>query len=454
MGIRLDWEIEAEQERVPFTGEDPESKRRRRRARLRAVGFVLLVLLLLGSAVGAVYLRLRTVEWQIEQLLRDTVDAEVAALRLGDRTAFLNIQRSATDDWLREQGAFFQQIQDLKLTQDVRLTGRVLDIAVDGQRGRVRVEEIINGVPYARTWFYWRYEDGWRHVPPDYLFWGEVRTQADERLAVRYRAYDADIAAVLFSTVSEWLALGCEALTCDGAAALKVEILPDPALQIGWSPTDPTLLLYPSPFVGVARVDQLFDAQARMAAASLIAERMVLQAMNGLQPLYPADAYYLRQAIVSWLVGRFTRTQTNSFLVESLAANYGPDAVGRLARALVPSSSVSVVSAAVGAASLAQMPLDWRDFLTWRLRLEDDLYATRDEAAYLALYDLTDPAVETLARARFAATTTFPMRTVVSVALGMDERGAPVLRALAQRDDGGQDEVMFRLVENDWKRAQ
>src|SRR5262245_35957409 len=137
MGIRLDWEIEAEQEQVRQAGEDPNTARIRRRARLRVLLVILLVLALFGGVVAGIFWRLRTVDQQVEQSLRNTVDAEVAALRIGDANAFLAVQRSATDDWQLTQQATFDAYQALKVERDLRLTGRVLDAAVDGTRGRI-----------------------------------------------------------------------------------------------------------------------------------------------------------------------------------------------------------------------------------------------------------------------------------------------------------------------------
>ena len=54
MGIRLDWEIEAEQEhRQQSAGEDPESNRARRRARLRFFLVFFVLLALIGGAPPA-----------------------------------------------------------------------------------------------------------------------------------------------------------------------------------------------------------------------------------------------------------------------------------------------------------------------------------------------------------------------------------------------------------------
>ncbi|MBZ0286777.1 MAG: hypothetical protein K8I30_04120, partial [Anaerolineae bacterium] len=167
MGIQLDWEIEAEQEQVRQAREDPLMRRQRWRARLRVLMIFLLVIALFAGGAAAIWLRLRAVDQEIENMLRTTVEAEVTALRIGDVNAFLSIQRSASSDWPMTQQAAFDAYQALKLERDVQLTGRVISANVDHLRGRVAVEEIIDGVPYTRIWFYWRYDDGWRHVPPD-----------------------------------------------------------------------------------------------------------------------------------------------------------------------------------------------------------------------------------------------------------------------------------------------
>ncbi|MEL7233422.1 MAG: hypothetical protein AAGK74_02930, partial [Chloroflexota bacterium] len=164
MGIKLDWEIEAEQSVVQGSGEDKEAKRRRRMAQLRLLLGVVILIGLFASVYGFFVWRLRIVDNEIQRALTDTVQAEVTTLRVSDRNAFLDIQRSASETWAQAQLAEFDEYQALKVNYDVQLTGNVVDVVVDGSRGRVQVEEIIDGIPYVQTWFYWRYaEDGWRH---------------------------------------------------------------------------------------------------------------------------------------------------------------------------------------------------------------------------------------------------------------------------------------------------
>jgi hypothetical protein len=448
MGIRLDWEIEAEQEHHQHT-EDPETRGKRWRARLRFLLVLFVMLAVIGGAVGVFVVRLRQVEGQIEQLLRDTVTAEVAALRIGDRAAFLAMQRSATEDWTRQQDANFAKYQVLKQTQDLNLSGRIIDVKVDGTRARVRVEEIISGVPYGRVWFYWRYEDGWRHVPPDYTFWGDARTANAESVLVHYAEVDEAVAEALAGDVSDWLRSGCSALGCGSLSRLTVEIVPNPAQEIDWLPTDAWTLQVPSPSVNGARLDMPFDTDMQIRVASLLAERLV----GDFTPSYPADAYYLRQAIISWLVMRFAQVQTNSFLIKSLADNYGESAVGRLLHAMQPDSSVSIISSVTGTA-LDAATLDWRDFLTWRLVVENDLIAQQLQEHYLLLYDTTDASVRDQAYLRYGAGATpdDERRVVISAISERDGNNTPQLRAVVRVNDQ-EEEVTFRLVDGVWKRA-
>ena len=47
-----------------------------------------------------------------------------------------------------------------------------------------------------------------------------------------------------------------------------------------------------------------------------------------------------------------------------------------------PDSGASLINLVAGTDTLAQANLDWRDFLTWRLALEDELIARREEGRF------------------------------------------------------------------------
>jgi hypothetical protein len=456
MGIRLDWEIEAEQAQIKSAREDGVLARQRRVARLRLLIFILVVAAVFGGIAALVTWRLRTVDDQIAQLLRNTVDAEVTALRIGDQAAFLAAQRSASEDWVQQQTLLFKDYQQMKLQQDIQLTGQILDLTINDSRARAEVQEIIDGVPYSHIWFYWRYDDGWRHVPPDYTFWGDVQTYQGQGVSVRYQTVDARLAAAMGTAVENWLKIGCAALTCGEQPDINIDVLPDDALQIGWSASNPWQMQMPSPYTQRARSDMPFDLDLQFSVANLVAERLLAVSSPNVQPTYPADAYYLRQAIVSWMVGRFVQVDTNAFVIDSLAKNAGDAAVGRLLQAMQPNSDVSILAQVAGVSSLDQANLDWRDFLTWRLVTEDELIRRRDDANFLLLYDTRDENVRNLASQRFTIVPGEIQRTVLSAPLETGADGVPTLRATVQvQVDGSvtQEEVLFRLVDNVWRRA-
>lgn len=397
MGLRYDWEIEAEKTRVQRSGEGPVFARKRRAARASFLDFHSVCIGDLCRIVGFVAIRLQSVEREIEQSLRSTVEAEVTALRLGDFSSFSTIQRSASPDWLHFQ-QIFNQYQDLKMQQDVQLSGEISDIQVDRTRARVNVQEIVNGVPYTRVWFYWHYDDGWRHVPPDYTFWGETEVQKIQNVTVRYKMVDKVFGKAVAKRVAVWFQTTCATLACGTAPDHRNHT--DETLQVNWVSGDQWWLQIPSPYVRRARSDMPFDVDGQIAVAEKIADRLITQASNNLQPVYPADAVYLRQAVIQWLVGQMVQVNSNSYLIDSLTTNYGVQAVGQLLAAFRPDFD-NWGCWHKSQKSLDQTGLDWADYLTWRLGVEDDLLQKRDEANFLALYDTRDSAVRDSAYTRF-----------------------------------------------------
>lgn len=455
MGVRFDWEIEAEKTQVRRAGESPESKRKRRAARVRFFIFLLVILGIFGGIAALVVWRLDSVEQEIEQALRGTVDAEFTALRLGDYASYSSIQRSASADWLQVQQQIFNQYQDLKMQDGVQLSGTISDIAIERTRARVSVQEIVNGIPYTRVWFYWRYEDGWRHVPPDYTFWGELEVQKIQNVTVRYNMVDKSFGQSVAEKVAGWMQAACAALVCPTMPELTIEVVPDESLQAAWAAGDEWRLQVPSPYVRRARSDMPFDVDSQLLVAEKLADRLVLQSSTNLQPVYPTDAYYLRQAIVSWLVGSMVQIDTHSYVVSSLAVNYGATFVGQLLVALQADSTIGVLTQITGK-SLEQTGLDWRDYLTWRLALEDDLIQRRDEANFLALYDTRDESARNLAYQRFNANIATGEKLVTSAQIEVLTDGTINMRAVVVIGEGSniqQSEVIFRLEDGVWKRV-
>lgn len=458
MGIQLDWDIEADTARFrKVHQEDPQERRRRWRKLFR---FILIIVLLLAVVVAAVYLiqrRLEQVDGRLEQLLKDTIAAEVAALRIGNEAGFMDIQRSATDDWLLHQQQVFDAYQNLKISSDIQLTGTVTDIEISGQRARALVEEIESGVPYVRAWFYWRYEDGWRHVPPDYTFWGEQNSLVSDYFELRYRMVDDRLARQLDTMLTDWLREVCAFLACETLPPITLDIVPDPLPEAVWTASsDAWQMVIPSPYTDRARADQPFTTLLRLQVATLLSTRLVDHTTGNLQPVYPADATFLRSAVITWLTGEFVQMDTGSYLIGSLADGYGEQAVRVLLNLLEPASDMGKLRDVTGVADLSQAGLDWRDFLSWRINTEQDLIAQRNEEAWLRLIDTRNEEARIAAYDRFVASAPPETAVVVATVPGVSSDGLPQIEATVQFGSDGlyrQEIVRFNLVNNVWLRA-
>ncbi len=452
--IRLEWDIET-QKIEKSDSEDPQTKWARRRNLLR---LFLLIAIILGIAVGGILFvqnRLDEVDRELDQLLRDTVQAEVAAIRIGDFDTFINLQRSATDEWLNTQQLIYQNYEQLKVNNDVKLTGNVLATEIEGQRGRAIVEEIIDGVPYAHVWFYWRYTDGWRHVPPDLTFWGEDKVIESENIQIRYRTVDELFAEQINDAVPNWLIRGCEILQCPQTPQLTIEIVPDTPEPIIWVDELNWLIRLQSPYVTGARADSPFDIQRQILFANTIAERLMNQQTNYMAVNSPHDVVHLQQAVVGYLVEQFIQIDTNSLLMESIVTQYGEDKISQLVSLFAPTADMTIIQQVVPA-PLGQANLDWRDFITWRLSLENNLITSRSEAEWLNLYDTSDETVRIEAYNRYTNGILMEQPIAIDQQVQTSASGLPQLRftiRVGTENTFRDDIVLFNLINNIWKRA-
>lgn len=459
MSVKLDWDFENEPRKRENYREDRRGQRARRARYARIVLGVAILLALCAGVGTAVYLRFQQVDARIEALLRDTVQAEVAALRIGNFEEYLNLQRSATNDWVNAQAEMFRNYQTLKAYEDVTLTGRIEDIAIENQRGRVVVEEIIGGVPYWRVWFYWRYEDGWRHVPPDYTFWGAAAAQTVGSVTVNYRAMDARLAQMLAEELNAWATFSCEVVACAQIPAITVDVVTDPLPQAEWVRDDPNdwHLRVPTPLRGRARADVPMDTVMRLELATLLAERVVQasSSTNAIQPL--SDAAFLQNGVMNWFVEEFIGTETEAELVDSLVTNYGRETVPKLLNTLQPEVRIGILSSVTGVTPLSALTVDWSDFVLWRLQAEQVLIVQGDLTRWEGLYDFAVPGVRGIAYERYNTQNQMEIAySVLEVAQGAAPDGVPTLNAVVQRNNGfdvQQMNVTFRLMDGTWLRA-
>ena len=452
--IRLEWNIES-QKIDKSDSEDPQSKRARRRNLLRLL--LLIGLLVMISAAGVIFVRQRLLDLQeqMEQLLKETVSAEVAALRIGDVFTYLKIQDSENQEWRQKQQATFRQYSDLKAREDLVLTGKVLDLEIDGQRARAMVEEIINGVPYVQVWFYLRDAQGWQHVPPDYGFWGEARSIEVNSTVVNYRAADETSATIISETISKWWRQGCEILRCGSIPTLYASIVTDAVQPLSWTGDNRLTLLVLSPYVGRTRTDMPFGVDMQRQIAETLAERLVDLHTSDLLVMNPHDVVYLRQSVISYLADRFQGVDSGTSLVKSLVAVYDEGRILAMLRQFAPQADMSILRQVIQV-PIEDAKLDWRDFIKWRLNTDSSLLADREEQAYLSRYDTSDAAAQQFARQRFQDNRPERVLDVVDQLIWQRPDGSPQLRITANMEAGAGVEqriVLFNLVDGVWKRA-
>ena len=452
--IRFEWKVESQQvER--FDGEDLQAKRRRRRNLLLLL--TLVCALLAAIALALLFLRQRAheVEKQFAQLLQDTVKAEVAALRIGDLYSFLNAQDPNDLGWINEQRAAFQQYSELKAEGAINLTGSILAVAIDRERARVLVQEDLRDLPYARLWFYRRSSEGWWHIAPDHSFWGEASAIETARVLVNYRAADHEFALQVSAALEDWIKRGCDILDCGDRPRLIIDILPEAAESVAWVDEAALRLRIRSPYVDIARADKPFDGQLQVLASTLVAERLVSEHSNKLEAQYPHDAYFLQSRAIAWLSEVFTRFDRGALLMRSIAEKYGDDAIARALAQLTATSDMSILDAAIGQL-LEDAELDWRDFIEWRLTLEDELISAGRQNEWLKLYDTVDESVRLAAYERYSRGAVARDYRVIDQLIWSKPDGWPQLRATVQVSgaDGINEEiVLFNLVNAVWKRA-
>lgn len=452
--IRLEWNVET-QKIDESDSEDPIAKRARRRRALRFIMLIGVVLAVLSFGVLVVRQRLLDVQMQLEQLLRETVRAETAALRIGDINTFLAVQDSASDTWRQRQQSIFREYSELKARHDVDLTGTILDLEIDGERGRVIVEEIINGARYAQVWFYRNLGDKWYHISPDLSFWGQEKTLESDATSIRYYDLDERFAQAISETVGKWLRRGCQILRCDSSPKLSIAVVTHSAQPVSWANDGTATIQVLSPSGGRMSLDSPFDQNRRVLVAEALAEVLISRQTDGLQVVFPHDAVYLRLSTAAYLVKEFLGADGGDSLVDSLAFVYGEEKVAELVDRLAPAASMAILQGVIGGA-LEEAPLDWRDFVKWRLNTEADLIASDAEGDLLNLYDTRDEDVWQAAHQRYQTKTMFRPRAILDQALTRAPDGSAQLRVTVIADVGGNDEervVLFNLVDGVWKRA-
>ncbi len=371
MGIKLDWEVEAEggwQE----IGEDPAAiaARQRRRRRLRNVLIGLLALILL--AAGGTALQLGQARRARRAELEQTIATETLALRIGDRGAFLDVQADV-GEWRRLQADAFETYQSLGVVP----TGEIVEIEVDGEQARVVLRERLDEMPYLVTWFYTREDGGWQHAIPPAGAWGATTEAASTHFDATFPEADRPFVEALLAQLDGWWGAACTLTGCvDYPPRPRVRVMADPLTEVGWAAYDEWTLAIPSPSMGrVPEGEPGPDPALARTLARLVADRWAAVATPdaGESPRPTSDLAWVEAELAAWLGHAIAPDLPTSDFFDPLVDAYSPDVIPALLGSLAGDERLVPALEGATGAQAADLPISWEGYLAHRLRAEAEL---------------------------------------------------------------------------------
>ncbi len=373
MGIKFDWELEGDATRTP---EGDAYQGQQRRTWQRYFWPALLVLVALLGAGTAIYLRLEHVSATLRGQLESTVAAETLALRLGDRSAYLALQAEG-GEWRRIQHDAFDEYQALAPRLDI--PGEIVEMHVGGDTARVTLRETLDGAPYLVTWHYTHSRHGWLHALPDAGAWGKPGEITSEHFTFTFREADRPFVEAMGQHLDAWWEAACRETGCIAPPpGPRVDVRPDPFAAAGWSGEPADRLIIPSPLL--ERVPEngppLSDADAA-ALGRAVAERWA-QALvesagaNRADPPQPgSDLAWMEGELAAWLHHRLDAAAApESAFFTPLEAEFGADFMREFIQAIHRDGRLVPVLQELTGISAAELPVDWRGYIEYRLRAE------------------------------------------------------------------------------------
>jgi hypothetical protein len=382
MGIKLDWEVESEGG-WNEVGEDAAAVAARAR-RTRQVRTILLGIGGLGLIVAAIIgYRLYAVGQQLRADLNAVIAAETLALRLGDRAAYLNIQQDV-GSWRDFQGQRFEQYQ----ADAERLTveGNIVHVDISADQARVEIEESLDSDAYHVLWFYLHTEEGWKHIPPAPAFWGEQKRSVTPHVEFYFYEEDSKLVENLTIKVNAWWEAACRLTGCvQMPKRITIRIEPDPLAKFGWTAYNAETIRIPSPLLGRFKPDGALDPVLEAQLAHLIAERWATFVVGTDVPQDYSDLAWMRDEVGLWLQYGFNQTGGGAPILGPVVDTYGTDKLPRLIASLQEGHELVASLQQITGVSVAELPVEWSSYLTYRLRGEVDLLKKdqRNEAGLL-----------------------------------------------------------------------
>jgi len=375
MGIKLDWNIDAddEQRRVE---EDPlvvAARKQSARQLRNLVIFVAIVSLLAGAVALS---RLRRAEGQRRAELEAAVAAEALSLRIGDETAFLECQEHEPR-WRAFQRGTFEEYQTLG--SRLVVSGEILDLTIDANLARVVLRETLDGEPYRVTWFYEYFPDeGWRRIPSSGAFLGWIRHLETDHFEVFYREADEDYTQAVIAQTETWVGEICGLTPCVGIPQMTVFIVTEPLHEVTWQVGGTPALLVPSPATMRLRERApLEDPALRSGLAETLTWQWATAILGG-AITNQTDAEWMRDELAAWLAVGIDDTQPGSDAMDALVDTYGAELVMEWVSRVRTGERVLPTLALLSGNVLTTLPVPWEGFFEHRLQVE---FETGDPAS-------------------------------------------------------------------------
>jgi hypothetical protein len=394
VSIRLDWQIESEDE-VTQVQEDASivAERARKARRFRRLVIAVAVL---SFILGSISLRrLQRAAVQRRTDLEMMVSAETLALRMGDRGAFLSYQDSNLG-WQDFQYEVFDEYQTLgnRLSVD----GEVLEMTIDANLGRVVLRETLDGEPYRVTWFYEYSPDlGWQQVRPITHLLGRMLYLQTDQFEVYYREADEEYARVLADQMETWVIGFCQEVPCGEQPRLNVFIVTEPLHGASWRPSDNPALYVPSP--ATARVPEnspLDDQTLRSTLVEASAWRAATLVLGDAAAASP-DGEWMRDELAAWLASEIDETQPGSEVMAALVDTYGREPVIAWIERIQGGEPVLPTLSLLSGDTLTGLPIPWESFFEHRLRavfgVDNRQQAFQDSSADFVSEEMAPPTI-------------------------------------------------------------
>lgn len=316
MGIYLDWDVESDEGNQQI-GEDPRvlAERKRRARRLKLGVAAGLILLIIGGIVAGVRIT-QVAHWRRE-MLTATVEAEMLALRIGDRREFLQGQMNE-DAWRAVQRRTFDEFQ--AIAPRVQMPGEILEMEITRYEARVEVREIIDGEDAVGVWMYEYTDKGWRHVESPAEPWGRQYQISSMGTEFVFFGLDSELAAEVQQLFNEWYVAGTVMTGSDHFPVSQVKIEPSQEAQLGWEDRQRSILIIPSERPDGTPITTL-DSVTRQQIALMVAEAWT-QALLGSEPRVGG---WVRDETLAALRHEFDPLSPPSAILGPLSEAFGSD---------------------------------------------------------------------------------------------------------------------------------